>query len=387
LSTAAASLVQPTVEALNAEARRLTGLDDFGPNTFDEPLRVLLDCILCEGNLTEVGLQRGLQSMIKHLSSRLRMQEFFAQHPEIEDQPIVAPVVIIGMQRTGTSKLFGNIAADPQWNVLYTWQALNPIPPAGWEPGMPDGRLAEAEAFCEQQRFMAQAHKFEARSPEMEALLISQCFMVSSGQYLIPTHHKWLETADFNPVYRQFKRQLQFLQWQNRSQPGRRWILKTPGHLFALDALLKVFPDAKLVMTHRHPRSSVGSMCKLVEITQQQVAKSIDCSLIGKTWLRIMAFSIDNFMRLYAREGTSRVINVDYRDLTGDPLPAIRRIYDFAEMPFTAQTEEAAARWHAENPQHSEGKFQYALADYGIDDGDIEVAFANYLQAFADLIR
>ncbi len=386
MSTAAASLVELDVGSLNAEARRLTGLDDFGPNNFDEPLHVLIENILREGNLTEKGLIQARHSMIRHLSTRLRMQEFFARHPEIEEQDIVAPVVIVGLQRTGTSKLFANIAADPQWNVLYTWQALNPIPPAGWEPGMPDSRLAEAEAFCEQQRFMAQAHKFEARAPEMEALLMAQGFMSNSGQYLIPAHSRWMETVDYLPLYRQLKRQLQFLQWQNRSEPGRRWILKTPGHLYAPETLMAVFPNAKLVMTHRHPRSSVGSMCKLVEITQQQVAKSIDRNVIGQTWLRIMSVSIGNFMRLHERDGANAVINVSFRDLVGDPLPAIRRIYDFAGMPYTNETEEAAARWHAENPQHSEGKFEYDLVDYGISDADIEAAFRNYLQTFASLI-
>lgn len=386
MSIADARLAGFDVESLNAEARRLTGLDDFGPNNFDEPLRVLIDNILREGNLTEKGLAQARHSMIKHLSTRLRMQEFFVRHPEIEGQEIVAPVVIVGLQRTGTSKLFANIAADPQWNVLYTWQALNPIPPAGWEPGMPDDRLADAEAFCEQQRFMAQAHKFEARAPEMEALLMAQGFMSNSGQYLIPEHSRWMETADYLPLYRQLKRQLQFLQWQNRSEPGRRWILKTPGHLYALETLKAVFPDAKLVMTHRHPRSSVGSMCKLVEITQAQVAKSVDRNVIGRTWLRIMSSSIGNFMRLYRREGADAAINVSFHDLVGDPLPAIQRIYAFAGAPYTNETEEAAARWHAENPQHSEGKFEYELADYGISDADIEAAFGDYLKTFASLI-
>lgn len=385
MSTAAANALELNVEALNAEAMRLTGLNDFGPNNFDEPLRVLIECILSEGNLTEKGMAQARGSMVRHLSSRLRMQDFFARHPEIEDQEMVAPVVIIGLQRTGTSKLFGNIAADPQWNVLYTWQALNPIPPAGWEPGMPDERLAQAEAFCEQQKFMAAAHKFEARAPEMEALLMAQGFMSNSGQYLIPTHSKWMETADYLPLYRQLRRQLQFLQWQNRSEPGRRWILKTPGHLYAPETLLEVFPDAKLVMTHRHPRSSVGSMCKLVEITQQTVAKSIDRALIGRTWLRIMSTSIGNFMRVRATHGEA-IIDVSFRDLVGDPLPAIRRIYDFAGMAYTKESEEAAARWHEENPQHSEGKFEYDLADYGIDEADIEAAFKDYLEPFAKLI-
>ena len=127
-------------------------------------------------------------------------------------------------------------------------------------------------------------------------------------------------------------------------------------------------------------------MCKLVEITQQQVALSIDREVIGRTWLRIMSSSIGNYMRLYRREGATAAIDVSFRDLTGDPLPAIRHIYDFAGMSCTSGTEAAAARWHAENPRHSEGVFEYDLADYGIGDADIEAAFADYLKTFAHLI-
>jgi hypothetical protein len=385
LSTAAAEPLQANVDALVTEARRRTGLSDFGPNRFDAALEVMLAAAREEAGLTDEAFARHLQGNVRSLMMSLQMQDFFARHPEIEDQPVIAPVVIIGLQRTGTSKLFRNIAADPQWNVLYTWQALNPIPPPGWEPGRPDPRLAEAEAWCEQQRHLAKAHLFEARAPEMEALLMAHSFMLNGGPFLAPSHQKWLETADFVPVYRQLRRQLQFLQWQNRAAPGRRWILKSPPHLMSLDALLEVFPDAKLVMTHRHPKSSVGSMFKLAELSQEPVAKRIDRPRIRDNWLRIMTQSIARFMRLRERVGAASVLDVRFRDLVGDPLPAIQRIYAFAGMPYTPETEAAVAAWHRGNPQHSEGKFEYSLTDYAITEDDIEQAFAPYIQQFSHL--
>jgi hypothetical protein len=375
--------LEANVEALIAEAQRRTGLTDFGPNRFDEAIGVQIAAANNEANLTAEALERHLQGCVRDLALCLQMQDFFVRHPEIEDQPVVAPVVIIGLQRTGTSKLFRNIAADPQWNVLYTWQGLNPIPPAGWVPGQPDPRLAEAEVWCEQQRHLARAHLFEARAPEMEALLMAQTHMLNGGPLLVPSHQKWLETADFLPVYRHLKRQLQFLQWQNRAPAGRRWILKSPPHLMSLDALLAVFPDAKLVMTHRHPKSSVGSMFKLVELTQAPLAKSIDYPRIRDIWLRIMSVSIERFMQLRERVGSESILDVRFRDLVGDPLPAIRRIYEFAGAPYTAETEAAAAAWHDGNPQHSEGKFEYNLADYSATEADIDRAFARYLREFS----
>jgi hypothetical protein len=385
LSIAADKPLEADADALMAAARKATGLQDFGPGGFEEPLRVVLQAVREEANLTDQGFARCLQNFVRNLSLRLQMQDFFARHPEIADEEIAAPLVIIGLQRTGTSKLFRNVAADPQWNVLYTWQALNPIPPADWEPGKPDRRLADAEVWCEQQRFMAKAHSFEARAPEMEALLMTQGFMTSSGALVVPSHQRYLETADYLPLYRHLRRQLQFLQWQNRAPKRRRWVLKTPAHLLALDALTTVFPGAKLVMTHRHPRSSVGSMFKLVDISQQQVARSTDRTVIRDQWLRIMSLSIARFMEFRARAGKDAAFDVRFRDLVGDPLPAIRGIYDFAGAPYTAETERAAADWHRDNPQHSEGKFEYDLADYAATDADIEAAFADYLRAYGHL--
>jgi hypothetical protein len=370
-------------EVLIAAARKATGLEDFGPNDFGEALCVLLQAIREEANFTEPALARTLPNLVRHMSVRLQMQDFFTRYPQIEAQPITAPVVIIGLQRTGTSKLFRNVAADPQWNVLYTWQALNPIPPPGWEPGMPDPRLAAAEVWCEQQAYLSKAHKFEARAPEMEAMLMAQTFMVNSGMYVVPSHEAWLEKADFVPLYRQLKRQLQFLQWQNRAPRGRRWILKSPAHLLALGALKEVFPDARFVMTHRHPCSSVGSMFKLVDITQQQVARSIDRARIRDQWLRIMSYSIENFMRFRQKSGEKAVIDVSFRDLVGDPLPAIQRVYEFADVPYTKEARAAAAAWHRDNPRHSEGKFEYDLADYFASEADIENAFSDYIKAYA----
>jgi len=385
LSTVAADPITADPDELIARARQQTGLTDFGPNTFEEAMRSQVTCAATESGMTDAALTGYLHGAVRSLSLILRMQDFFARHPEIEEQEIVAPVVIIGLQRTGTSKLFWNIAADAQWNVLYTWQALNPIPPADWEPGQPDSRLAEAEAWCEQQRYMAKAHRFEATAPEMEALLMAQSFMLNGGPLLVPTHQKWLETADFTPMYRHLKRQLQFLQWQNRAEPGRRWILKSPPHLMSLGALKQVFPDAKFIMTHRHPLSSVGSMIRLGEISQQQVAKQVDREAVRDMWLRIMTLSIRRFMDLRAGPHGKDVIDVRFRDLVDDPMPVTREVYRFAGLEHTPETEAAVAAWHREHPQHSEGKFEYDLADYGLTPGDIDAAFADYIAAYGHL--
>lgn len=382
MPAAAAKTLAADADALIAEARSITGLEDFGPEEFGAALRVLTAAMDSEANLTERAMQSQLQEIVQHLCISLRMQAFFAEHPEIDEQEVVAPVVIVGLQRTGTSKLFRNIAADPRWNVLYTWLGLNPIPAQGWRPGLPDPRIVEAERWCAEKSWMSKAHGFYPTAPEMEALLMAHTFMINTPARLVRSHQLWLESADFTPVYRHLKRQLKFLQWQMGAGKGRRWILKSPPHLLTLDALVSVFPDASLVMTHRHPISSVGSMFKLTELAQQNDAKSVDRDLIRELWLRNLSTAINRFMVFRQRVGDGTFVDVAFKDFVHDPLPAVKRIYAFADVPYTAEGEAAAAAWHRNNPQHSEGRFDYNLADFGCTPEMIERIFAPYLEKY-----
>lgn len=383
MSIAAADRLEPDADLLIAEARRRFRLEEFGPLSFETPLRVLTMALREEANLTDVAMQRHLGEIVGHLGSTLKMQSFFAAHPEIEEQQITDPVIIVGLQRTGTSKLFRNIAADPQWNVLYTWLGLNPIPPDGWRPGLLDPRLAEAEAWCEGRRWMAKAHGFYPREPEMEALLMMQTFMLNHPEWLIPTHQFWLEGADFTDAYRYLRRQLQFLQWQTGAPQGKRWILKSPPHLLTLDYLVKAFPDARLVMTHRHPKFSVGSMFKLTEVCQEHAARSLDRDKIRDLWLRNLSTAIGRFMDFRERHGEDAFVDVAFHDFVGDPLPAVKQIYAYAGVPYTPVGEAAAAAWHRDNPRFSEGKLDYDLADFGCDEAEVETAFAPYIAKYS----
>ena len=165
--------------------------------------------------------------------------------------------------------------------------------------------------------------------------------------------------------------------------PGKRWILKSPPHLLSLDALVNVFPDAKPVMTHRHPRLSVGSKLKLVELAQRQFARKVDRDRIRDVWLRNLSLAIERFMDFRARHGDERFVHVAFRDFVTDPLPAIERIYAFAGALVTAETRAAVAHWHDENPRHADGRFDYDLAEFGLTDDMIDHVFAPHLSEFA----
>ena len=370
------------IEDLIVEARTQAGTSNFGDESFREPLEILVRAIETEADLTDDAVKAQLAELVPQLVTRLKIHGFVDRFPEIVEQPIVAPVIIVGPQRSGTSKLFRLIAADPQWNVLLTWQALNPVPLTDERLEGEDPRIAAAEEWVEKMKWMQPGHTLDARAPEMEAFLVAGSFMVNSPTRIVPTHRRYLESADYRPVYEYLKTQLQFLQWQTRAEPGRRWILKSPTHLPNVAALAEVFPDATLVMTHRHPKVNVTSMLKLVELAQANYAKTVDRERIRDMWLRILSFNVQRFMEFSDAGGDRMVVHVSYPEVLHDSMAAVRRIYERAGAPVTAETEAKVATWEAEHPQHVKGDFTYDMADYSLSEADIEREFAVYIHRF-----
>lgn len=377
----------PTAEDMLAQARAATGLADFGPEEFLPAMSTLLAAVRDEANLTERGLAAELDEMHGLLVNRLRMEEMFRRYPEIAEERIERPVIIVGPQRSGTSKLFRVIAADPQWNYLPTWQGIDPVPPGMVRPDAPgeDERLAESDRWVESMADRQSGHSFETRSPEMEALLMRDSFMINSGKRLVPTHQRFVEEADHAPVYRRLRRQLQLLQWQNRTA-GKRWILKTPPHLMGIQALADEFADATLVMTHRHPAESIASMCRLTEVAQKGSARTVDYPLIGRCWGRIISFGLSNFLRFEDNGGADRVVHVTYRAVEGDGAATARAVYAKAGADFNAASAAAIAEWEAANPRHKDGGFSYRLEDYGLSRAQVEQDCAAWLERYGHLL-
>lgn len=373
-------------EALLDEARASTGLVDFGDERFVPALESLLGAVDTDTNLTDEARARERAGLVASLASRLRMQEFVRVNPGVLDEEILAPVVIVGLQRTGTSKLFRVIGSDPQWNVLITWQMLNPIPlgDAPLPPGEPDPRIAVAEEMARRwtEAGAQAAHSIEPMAPEMEHPMLAKSFVAPSPGLLVPSHQAWCETADYHPAYDYLKLQLQAVQYQNHGG-GKRWILKTPFHLHNLPTLLDTFPDATLVMTHRHPRSSVASMCAIVELNQRTVVTSVDHELIAACWLRLLSLGIERYVAFRDDHPEVPVVDVKFSDVVTDAEGVVRQIYADAGVPFTDDTAQAIADWERDNPRNKDGIHTYDLAAYGLTDTDIDNAFHDYLHRYA----
>jgi hypothetical protein len=373
-----------SAESLIAQARAETGLERFGDESFLAPLRVTVENMVGEANLTEESLAMQCKELVRALSVRLRAQSYAEQHPEIRQETVTPAMVIVGPQRSGTSKLFRVVAADPQWTKLYTWQAMNPIPLDGLTRDGPDPRIAIAEGLVERMRWLQPAHEMDARAPEMEAMLLSMAFMTNSPTRLMPTHQRYCETADHRPAYRFLHEMLQFIQWQN-AQPRRPWVLKSPSHLQSLDALTGQYPAATLVMTHRHPSKNVGSMLKLAELGTRSNARSYDPAKVREVWYRVLVGNMQKFLAYRDAHGDDRWVDISYRTVHADAAGAVKRIYDSVGAPFTEANVQIIARWEKDNPQHKKGEFSYDLADYGLTEADIERDFAEYIARYGHL--
>ncbi len=369
-----------TVGALVEAARRAEGLQDLGEPGL-EPLERLLESIEQEAALTPMGRLATRIRLVQSLRSRLRAVELRKRHPEIASGQITAPIVITGLQRTGTTLLHRLLAADPRLRSLRSWEALSPAPPLrGPDRRRAVARQAEAGLRWMSPDFFA-VHPVEADAPEEEVLLLDQSFLstVPEATLRVPRFSAWLEGQDQRPAYQMLHDQLQLLQWQSGPH---RWVLKTPHHLEWLDTLLAVFPDATVVMTHRDPVVTVGSFCSMVAHGRGVMSDRVDPKEIGRDWLAKVGRMMDRALATRADRNDRGFVDVDYGALMADPLGTVARIQSAAGLPRSQAAHQAMANAMAAMPKDRHGTHRYELADFGLSPGGVEARFASYRARF-----
>jgi len=363
---------------LIAAAQKAEGLTDFGEPSL-EPLELLMDAIHREADLHLIGRIATRTRLLGTLQNRLRMVQLRKDHPEMAELPIKAPVVITGLQRTGTTFLHRLMAADPRHRALRSWEALQPAPPKG-----KDTRVAHAESAEKALSWMAPdffaVHPVQADGYEEEVLLLDYSFLstVPEATLRVPTFSAWLEQQDQRPAYTMLRQLLQLLSWQEEG----RWVLKTPHHLEWLDVLLAEFPDAKIVHTHRDPAQTLPSFCSMVAHGRGVMSDSVDPMDIGREWQRKTQRMVSNALAARDQADASAFHDVRYEDLVADPLATVEKVYGFLGTPFDATAEAAVRNAIKNSPKHRFGKHVYDGADFGLTRASIRAGFADYIQRF-----
>ncbi|MFO0691375.1 MAG: sulfotransferase [Myxococcota bacterium] len=374
-------------DELVASARRRTGLEDFGPEDFRTPMGRLLRAFDEEAELHLLGRAVLRSSVVRALECRLRLERIRAVDPELEATPVSAPVFITGMQRTGTTKLHRLLACAPELRHLTSAEGLNPTPlgrPVRDEPGDAERRMAFAKRAERGMKYMSPAlfaiHPIEADAPEEDVFLFDVTFISPAvdASLSVPSYTRWIREIDQRPPYVYVRRLIQCLLWQRAG----RYLGKTPHHQENLDVLFEVFPDAKVIHTHRDPLAVVPSFSSMMAHAGAMLSRRIDPFEVGRRVSDQMVNSVERAIRAREKVAKGRVLDVQYRDLVRDPIGELRRIHAFAELEWSAASEQRAKRWLAENPQHKYGTHRYGLADFGLDAEELRARFKAYRERF-----
>jgi hypothetical protein len=370
------------------EARKNTGLDDFGDPIFRDGLGRLLDSLEQQARLTPIGRLIAHGEVLRHLENRLRVTADWKRWPEMAEVAIEKPIFVVGLPRTGSTTLHDLFAQAQDNRVPLTWECHRPSPPPERASYDSDPRIAECQNHFDITSD-ALIPEFKAIHP-MGALLAQECVMLQAfdfmsiifaNQFRIPSYQLWVEAADLRPSYATHRRQLQYMQWRC---PGKRWVLKSVGHLWGLEALFDVYPDARVVMTHRDPLKLIASHCSLVSMACSMGSDRVDDAEIGREWGQ----SWEGAMRrgIAFRESgkvpANSFFDMHFPEFIQDPVAMLRRIYQHFGLDLSSADEERISSFLAENPPGKYGKHSYSLERFGLDPAEQRERYRFYQEYY-----
>jgi len=368
-------------DELIAEAKAQTGFDDFGEPPYREGLETLLATY--DRNIRDPdGRKRCRDRVVMQLATRLKCENAFKTIPEYAQQDIAAPVFVTGLPRSGTSALLNLLVAAPDNRGLLQWEVQFPDPWPGSKPGDKDPRydfLAKALEESRNSEF-AKIHYIDADTPEECVLLHAYAFNgVQLGfEIMLEPYRSWLLQQDLVPMYAYQKKQMQLLSWR---MPGGQWMLKAPAHMWGIDGILEVFPDARFVWCHRDPQKvvpSINSMNKVVMGMYAGDYSHLDAGEIGRAVMDWYAMSLEQGLAMRAKLPPELFVDMSQREFVDDPMRVVQRVYDAFGMTLSDESR-AVLQAHVDaNPKGKHGVHEYDLAEYGLTSEMIAERFAFY---------
>jgi hypothetical protein len=374
-----------SADELEDGARTATGLHDFGSPYYREGLERTVDALNNEAELSEMGRIIQHATISNALIQRLKIEDTYSQHPEIDDEVVGGPVFVIGLPRTGTTALSQLVAADPQFRSLRTWESQAPTPPPEAATQHTDPRIAQAEdglrMLNDMFPLMKTLHNSEATAATECQDLMGMSFRTFhfDGVVRVPSYLAWLMHCDMRETYTFHRRVLKLLQWHC---PPTLWHLKTPVHMFALDALVEAYPNAKFLWSHRDPAKVIGSVCSLIRYVRSWSSDRDDPEELGAEQLDSWAEAVRRAMDFRKRVGDERFSDVAFADLQQDPVRTLETSYTSLGLTFSDATARSVEQWAGEHKPGSRGSHDYDLADYGLTPDGVRERFAAYLATY-----
>jgi len=370
-----------TVEDLHASAVKAVGLDDFGTDddNYVEALGVLLDSYRQDSDFTELGSKMSRFFVRNALVARLLSEASWKQHPQHVDVAVTRPIFVTGLPRTGTTALHRLLCGDPRHQGLELWLAEFP------QPRPPRETWPDNPVFAELQARFSQAHE---QNPDYSGLhymtadeveecwqLLRQSLHSVSYETLAhtPSYAQWLARQDWTPSYRRHRKNLQLI---GLNEPEKRWVLKNPSHLFALDALFAVYPDALVIQCHRPAETIMASMCSLAQHTTAGWSNTFTGATIGADSLETWSRGLESFNAERAKHDPAQFYDVDYFDLIRDPLGTVENIYTQFGIEMTPDAQDGIRETDEESKRGPRApKHEYSLADYGLTEDQVKSRF------------
>ncbi len=374
---------------LNAEklvetAVERAGADDFAGTAWREGLDRLVDALNREADLTEIGTAILGSRLEMLLTNRLRVVATVRAQPEIEDEEVEGPLVIIGLPRTGTTALSNLLAADPQIRSVRLWESSDPVPPPEAAHQHDDPRIAAAteglELMYKTFPRMRSLHFQSPTGPTECQDLLGMEFRTEhfDGMARVPSYVEWVVDCDMHSAYATHRRVLELLQWHC---PPRLWHLKTPVHMLALDALVAAYPSAKFLWTHRDPAAVLGSVCSLIAYTRSWASDRDDAEELGRDQLGLWAEAIRRALDFRGRVGEASFADLTHSDLQNRPVEAIAAAYEQLGLDF-GPGRTSVESWARAHPPGAHGGHEFALGDFGLDADQVRARFTGYLDRF-----
>jgi len=374
-------------DALLGEAMALTGEEDLGEPSWQEGLDILLDSLRSEARLHDLGVEIAAAGVVTDLANRLAITAWRRDHPEVADGRVDRPIVIVGQPRTGTTILFDLLAQDPALRAPLTWEVDRPVPPPETATYHSDPRIAEVQATLDMAETLIPGFsKFHA----MGALLAQECVRMTASdfrsmifpiQYRVPTYNHWLlYEADLAPTYRWHRRYLQHLQSRH---PAEQWLLKSPAHLWHLDALAAEYPDALVVQTHRDPLKVIASVSALATHLRRMASDENSITEVAADYADDIFLGLDRGISARDRHTfpPGQVVDVQFAEFRADPFSTIRQLYAALGRELTPHAEARMRTFLAGNPGDGGGD-RYTFADTGLDAGVLRERSRRYQERF-----
>lgn len=367
------------------EAVKTTGCDDFGPPLFLEGFRRHLAAIDEEGRVTPNGRIMTEGQVGLALRALLYAQKGFKQHPETLKTPITRPLIICGIPRTGTTALHRLLSIDPQFQGTEHWitRAPMPRPPRETWAGIPAYQEAKAgvEATVAAAPELFTEHMHEVDAVEESLFLLAATFVSNHfpEQWYVPSYDKWFRTQDEMASYRWLADVHRLI---GANEPNRRWLIKNPGDIYSIEAVLDAFPDAMIVQTHRDPVQAIPSLVNLVfAIRKMYEEQNCDPTSLLRRDVEFWNLGTVRMEKAKARD-PKRYLDVDFRQFHTDQMKTIRRIYDHFGLTLRPEVEKEMRAWLVANPRKPGPEARHKAEDFGVPSGEVAEVFTDYRRKY-----